>query len=73
MVAANSISVAGNYTVHLRLYSTEFPSVLIYNTSVSVTMVAPPLGGQLTINRETGTALYYEYTVRAVDWRGATE
>ena len=59
----------GTYRFRLKLYSSEFKEVLVYETDQTFFIAGGPYGGSFTIDQLEGPALLYEFTLKNEGWK----
>ena len=69
IVDKDSFTRQGKYRVKLELLSTDFNGIKIYEKYEEVSIVSGPYGGSLSIDSPQGSALVYEFTIKAENWK----
>ena len=68
-IAADSFSSMGTYRFRLKLFSSEFKEVLVYETDQTFFIAGGPHSGSFSIDRLEGPALLYEFTLSNEGWQ----
>lgn len=69
VVAQDTFTRMGFYRFRLQLYSAEFDTIKVYETTKTFKMADGPYAGRLTVDRQEGAALVYQFTIRADGWK----